>query len=144
MSKHPVLSTTPVKRVAIYCREKKHLLEDLVSLSEIEKCEQRVLSNPSYKLIYSFSENAMPNVEFSKRPELKKLLTACKNGEIDLIISPSISKITRSTSDFCNFVSRIKKLNVEILLEKERLHSKDESFDLILCIVEATSTVLRE
>ena len=85
----------PIKRVAIYCRaNNNHLGQNISYLSAIEEYEKKVTSNSNWKLIDIYSEEVKSTIRWQKRLELNRMLQACENGEIDLIVTPSFSRIS--------------------------------------------------
>lgn len=132
----------PIKRVAIYCRaNNNHLGQNISYLSAIEEYEKIVRSNPHLKLIDIYSEVVNSTVPWQERLELKRMLQACENGEIDLIVTPSYSRISRSTLDLMSIIRRIQSLNVEIYFVKENIYSTDSNFDTMLTVNSTISAI---
>jgi site-specific DNA recombinase len=58
----------------------------------------------------------------TKRPKFQELCRLVDSGQIDVVLSKEISRISRSTMDFCNFMDRCSKQNVAV-------HIKDLNVD---------------
>lgn len=61
-----------------------------------------------------------------------KMLELCEKGEIDLIITKSISRFVRNTETVLKTVRYLKSINVDVYFEEQKIHtiSKDGEFML--------------
>jgi DNA invertase Pin-like site-specific DNA recombinase len=57
------------------------------------------------------------------------------NGEIDLIITKSISRFARNTVDTLTTVRKLKAKGVEVYFEKENLYALDPKVEVVLTIM---------
>lgn len=56
-----------------------------------------------------------------KRSEFMKMIKACKQGKIDLILTKSISRFSRNTFDTLKTLYELFGLNIKVYFEKENL-----------------------
>jgi DNA invertase Pin-like site-specific DNA recombinase len=63
------------------------------------------------------------------------MMDAAKRGEIDLIMTKSISRFARNTVDCLNYIREMRAINVEIFFEKENIYSSDPKVDFLLTIM---------
>jgi DNA invertase Pin-like site-specific DNA recombinase len=63
------------------------------------------------------------------------MMDAAKRGEIDLIMTKSISRFARNTVDCLNYIREMRAMNVEIFFEKENIYSSDPKVDFLLTIM---------
>ena len=70
------------------------------------------------------------------RNEFLKLMDECKAGNVDLILTKSISRFSRNSLDCLEKVRMLKNLPkpVYVLFEKEGIFTKDEKSDLMISI----------
>ena len=50
-----------------------------------------------------------------------RLISDCQNGDIDMIITKSISRFARNTLDTLNYVRLLKENNVGVIFEEENI-----------------------
>ena len=63
------------------------------------------------------------------------MIEDAKNGEIDLILTKSISRFSRNTVDALQTVRELRANNVEVYFEKENIHSMDSKGEMMLTIL---------
>ena len=70
----------------------------------------------------------------SPRPELKRLLEACREGKIDLVITKNVSRLYRNVTDVVNLARELRSLTppVGIYFEENGIHTLDTQFDNLL------------
>lgn len=61
----------------------------------------------------------------SARPDFERLLSDCKPGKIDIIITKSISRFARNTVDTLRRVRNLKEKGIEVYFEKENIYTLD-------------------
>ena len=65
------------------------------------------------------------------RPEFRRLLTDCKLGKIDMIITKSVSRFARNTVTMLRIVRKLKDIDVDVYFEKENIHSMSGDGELM-------------
>ena len=112
------------KRVAVYCRVSTLKTEQESSIiSQREHFESVVAENPEWELAGVYLEEGLSGTNAENRPQLQLLLAACKAGEVDLILTKSISRFARNTTDCITLVRLLSSLKVQILFEKENIYT---------------------
>ena len=53
------------------------------------------------------------------------MIRKCQNGEIDMILTKSISRFSRNTQDIIKYVRMLRDRNVAIVFEKENINTLD-------------------
>lgn len=97
-----ITAITPVKRlipkrkkVAAYARVSTGKDAMLHSLSaQISYYKSYIQSHGDWEFAGIYADEAITGTK-ETRPELQKMITACENGEIDMIITKSISRFAR-------------------------------------------------
>jgi len=59
--------------------------------------------------------------QMKKHPGFMKMIKACKQGKVDLILTKSISRFGRNTLDTLKTLFKLMSLNVKVYFEKENL-----------------------
>ena len=115
--------TSPIQprllRVAAYARVSSGKDAMLHSLSaQVSYYNELIQGNPEWLFCGIYADEALTGTK-SNRAEFQKMLAACRNGEIDLVITKSISRFARNTVDTLTTVRNLKKKGVEVFFEKE-------------------------
>lgn len=70
-----------------------------------------------------------------KRIGFTNMLKACENGEIDLIVTKSISRFSRNLVDMLKIIRELKELNIGVYFERENINTIDEKSEQMLTIL---------
>ena len=60
------------------------------------------------------------------------MIQKCQNGEIDLILTKSISRFARNTLDTLSYVRMLRERNIAIFFEKENINTMDMNGEMLL------------
>lgn len=93
-----------------------------------------IKSNPEYEFVGIFEDIGITGTT-DKRPEFQRMIDKARNGEIDLIITKSMSRFARNTSVMLETVRELKTLNVEVRFEKENINTLSGDGELMLTIL---------
>ena len=69
------------------------------------------------------------------RPGLNRLLTDCERGSINLILTKSISRFARNTTDLLHMVRKLTALGTDIVFERERIDTRTMGSEFLLTIL---------
>lgn len=69
------------------------------------------------------------------RPGFQSLLAKCRSGEVDLVITKSISRFCRNTVDLLNTIRELKSLNVEVLFDENRISTFTSEGELLITLL---------
>lgn len=123
-------------RVAAYARVSTDSSEQLLSL-ETQKAhyEAFIKANPSWEFAGLYFDEGISGTKIEKRDSLQRLLKDCENGKVDRVITKSISRFSRSTTDCLEMVRSLSRLGVYIFFEKENIDTEFMSSELMLTIL---------
>ena len=101
--------TTPkLKRVAAYARVSSGKDAMLHSLSaQISEYSSRIQNHPGWLYCGVYADEALTGTK-EDRANFQRLLTACRNGEVDMVITKSISRFARNTVTLLESVRELK------------------------------------
>ncbi|MCH3921206.1 MULTISPECIES: recombinase family protein [Limosilactobacillus] len=123
-------------RVAAYCRVSTDNVEQLESLENQREHYQKYISNqPNWQLAKIYYDEGISGTKLTKRDALKELLADCHNHRIDLVITKSISRLSRNTTDCLRIVRELQQLNIPIIFEKEHINTGAMASELFLSIL---------
>lgn len=123
------------KRVAAYCRVSTDSEEQLNSY-EAQKSyyTQKIGESPDWEMAGIYADEGISGTSMKKRTEFKKMITACKRGRIDLIITKSLSRFARNTVDCLETVRLLKANGIGVYFEKENINTLTESSEFLITL----------
>ncbi|OQB15300.1 MAG: hypothetical protein BWY15_00671 [Firmicutes bacterium ADurb.Bin193] len=111
------------KRVCAYVRvSTKHDLQINSLENQIEYYTRYILRNSNYEFCGVYSDTGVSGLSES-RPGLNEMLKKAYNGEIDLIITKSISRFARNTIFLLTTIRKLREAGVDVHFEKENITS---------------------
>lgn len=126
-------------RVAAYCRvSTNHEEQDSSLEAQISYYEKLITTHPGWKLVKIYSERAS-GTQMKKRPEFLKMIKACRQGKIDLILTKSMSRFGRNTLDILRVLYELFNLGIKVEIEKENLNNYNKEMRTIMGIYAAFS-----
>ena len=123
-------------RVAAYCRVSTGMDDQLVSL-ETQKAhyEDLIGSNPEWEYAGLYYDEGISGTSKEKRPALLRMIADCEAGKIDRIMTKSLSRFARNTTDCLELVRKLLGLGITIFFEKENLDTGAMESELLLSIM---------
>lgn len=123
-------------RVAAYCRVSTASEEQLISLdAQKAHYEEYIKVNNSWEYAGLYYDEGVSGTKKEHRDGLMKLIADCEKGLIDMIITKSISRFSRNTTDCLELVRKLIDLNVMVFFEKENLNTGQMESELMLSIL---------
>lgn len=125
-------------RVAAYCRTAVNS-DDQFNGVAAQKAyyTQKINENPDWEMVGIFADAGITSADRKRRVELNRLVAACKRGEVDMIITKSVSRFARNIRDCVGLIQELKTIGVGVIFEKEGINTLDECTDLHLGIFSA-------
>ena len=122
-------------RVAAYARVSADKDAAFHSLeAQTEYYQKYVGKHPDWVLVDIYSDNAISGTT-NNRPEFQRMLTDCRAGRIDLVISKSITRFARNTVILLETIRELKQLNIDCFFEKENMHSISPDGELLITLL---------
>jgi DNA invertase Pin-like site-specific DNA recombinase len=122
--------------VAAYCRISTDSNEQLVSLqAQKSHYETYIKANPEWEYAGLYYDEGISGTKKKNRAELLRMISDCENRKIDLIITKSISRFARNTTDCLEMVRKLVDLGVYIYFEKENINTQSMESELMLSIL---------
>jgi len=126
-----------LERVGIYCRVSSKHEEQLSSLAGQVSYFTRMVMNHPYWRLYDIYIDIKSAETASARSEYTRLLQDCRNGNIDLVITKSISRFGRDTVELLSAIRELHKLGVAVLFDEETISTMSPDSEFITTIIEA-------
>lgn len=123
-------------KVAAYCRVSTASDEQLISL-EAQKAhyESYIRSNDEWEYVGLYYDEGITGTKKDVRAGLLSMIDACEDGKIEFIITKSISRFARNTTDCLAMVRRLLELGIYIYFEKENINTGSMESELMLSIL---------
>ena len=123
------------KRVAAYARVSSGKDAMLHSLSaQVSYYSDLIQKNPEWRFCGVYADEAMTGTKDS-RQNFQKMLAECRAGNLNLIITKSISRFARNTLTLLETVRELKDLGVDVYFEEQQIHSLSSDGELMLSIL---------
>ena len=122
-------------RTAAYARVSSGKDAMLHSLSaQVSYYNNLIQSNPKWLFCGVYADEALTGTK-NNRENFQKLLSECRKGNIDLVITKSISRFARNTVTLLETVRELKGLGVDVYFEEQNIHSLSADGELMLTIL---------
>ena len=109
-------------RVAAYCRVSTASDEQKASLdTQKTHYETYIRSNPEWEYAGLYYDEGISGTSQNGRNGLLALIRDCEKRKIDLVLTKSISRFARNTTDCIEITRKLLRFGVRILFEKENI-----------------------
>ena len=123
-------------RVAAYARVSTGSDEQLLSLeTQKEHYDSFIKIHPEWEYAGLYYDEGISGTKVEKRDGLVMLLKDCEEGKIDRVITKSISRFSRNTTNTLEMVRNLSKIGIYIFFEKENIDTEHMSSELMLSIL---------
>ena len=128
----PIQHTQALKltKVAGYARvssDKDAMLHSLAA--QVDYYQKLIIGNPEWMYAGVYADEALTGTK-SNRPAFQKMLSDCREGKIDRIITKSISRFARNTLDLLDAVRELRAMDVDVYFEEQNIHTTDGDGEL--------------
>lgn len=107
----------------------------LHSLSaQVSYYSELIQKNPEWRFCGVYADEAMTGTK-DNRENFQKMLAECRAGNLNLIITKSISRFARNTVTLLETVRELKDLGVDVYFEEQNIHSLSSDGELMLSIL---------
>ena len=123
-------------RVAAYCRVSTDSDEQSTSYeAQIEHYTAYITGHPDWDLAGIYADDGISGTNTKKREEFNRMIDECMAGNIDMVITKSISRFARNTLDCLKYIRQLKEKNIPVYFEKENINSMDSKGEVMLTIM---------
>ena len=126
----------PKKRVCAYCRVSTDSTKQHTSyVAQVEYYESYIGKCEDWEFVGIFADEAKSGTKVKSRDEFLRMIRECENGNIDVIITKSVTRFARNTVDSIEAIRKLKSLGVTVYFEKENLNTLSEQSEQMLTIL---------
>lgn len=117
-------------KVAVYYRIARQ--DDFICAQQRARLLSKVESHPNWIVAGVFTDIGAVSVG----SEFQRMLQQCRQGKIDQILTPTVSRFGRSMVDILACIRELRESGVAVIFEKENIHTLDADCDARLSIME--------
>jgi DNA invertase Pin-like site-specific DNA recombinase len=123
-------------RVAAYCRVSTETEEQNLSYEvQVAHYTEYIKKNTEWEFAGIFADDGISGTNTKKREEFNRMIEECIEGNIDLVITKSISRFARNTLDCLKYIRQLKEKNIAVYFEKENINTMDAKGEVLLTIM---------
>lgn len=90
----------------------------------------------SEKTVFNiYAYDGISGTNTKNREEFNRMIEECEAGNIDMIITKSISRFARNTLDCLKYIRQLKEKNIPVFFEKEAIKTMDSKGEVLLTIM---------
>ena len=122
-------------RVAAYARVssgKDAMLHSLAT--QVDYYSNMIKCHVGWTFVRVYADEALTGTK-DNREQFQQMLTDCRNGKIDRIITKSISRFARNTVTLLQTVRELRLLGIDVFFEEQNIHSMSTEGELMLTIM---------
>ena len=95
---------------------------------------QLMQDHPNWELKHIFADQGISGTSLKNRDEFNEMITACRRGEYDLIVTKSVSRFARNLVDCISLIRMLKGLDppVGVYFETDNLYTLGENTEFML------------
>ena len=123
-------------RVAAYCRVSTETEEQNSSYEvQVAHYTEFIKKNNEWEFAGIFADDGISGTNTKKRDEFNRMIAECMDGNIDMVITKSISRFARNTLDCLQYIRQLKDKNISVYFEKENINTMDTKGEVLLTIM---------
>ena len=122
------------KRVAAYARVSSGKDAMLHSLSAQVSYYSDYIQKHGWEYAGVYADEALTGTK-DNRENFQRLLAECRKGNVDMVITKSISRFARNTVTLLSTVRELKALGVDVYFEEQNIHTASADGELMLTIL---------
>ena len=124
------------RRVAAYARVSTDKEEQQTSYeAQIDYYTKLIDSNPGYEMVKVYTDEGISATSTKHRKGFNEMISEALKGNIDLIITKSVSRFARNTVDSLTAIRTLKEAGCEVFFEKENIYTFDSKGELLITIM---------
>ena len=122
-------------RVCAYARVSSGKDAMLHSLSaQVSYYQNLIASHIDWTFCGIYADEAFTGTK-EVRPQFQQMLEECRKGNVDLIVTKSISRLARNTITLLQTVRELKAMGVDVYFEEQNIHTLSADGELMLSIL---------
>lgn len=126
----------PILRVCAYARVSTGSKAQADSYAtQVAYYTEKIEANPLWEFAGIYADEAITGTKVKGRTEFQTMIQECLDGNIDLIITKSVTRFARNTVESIQTIRKLKEIGVGIYFEKENINTLTEKSELMITIL---------
>lgn len=131
----PIAAKEKRLKVCAYARVSTDSLKQEDSLENQTSTYERIItSNPTYEYVGIYADQGISGYS-ENRPAFQSMIEKARAGEIDLIITKSVSRFARNTVTVLKVARELKELGVGIFFEEQNINTLSGDGEMMLTVL---------
>lgn len=127
--------TDEIIRTAAYARVSSDSDDQLNSFAaQIRYYTELLSGSTDMVFVDMYADEGITGTSATKRADFQRLMSDCRKGKIDRILTKSVSRFARNTKDCLEAVRELKTLGVSVYFEKEDIDTAKVSTEMLLAM----------
>ncbi len=102
--------------------------------NQVAYYERTIKSNPEYEFVGVFTDQGITGYH-ENRPGFQSMIAKARNGEIDMIMVKSISRLARNTVTVLKTARELKELGIGIFFEEQNINTLSGDGEMMLAVL---------
>ena len=129
-------TTNLIQRVAVYARVSTDHEEQQTSLAAQKDYYAKLIdAHAEWTLAGIYADDGVTGTSYLQRREFQRMMQDCENGQLDRIITKSVSRFARNTVDALNAIRKLKELGIGVYFEKENIWTLDSKGEFLITLM---------
>ena len=103
--------------------------------AQVEHYTEFIQKNPEWEFAGIYADDGIFGTNTKKREDFNRMNDDCEAGNIDMIITKSISRFARNTLDCLKYIRQLKDKNIPVFFEKESINTMDAKGEVLITIM---------
>ena len=125
-------------RTCAYCRVSTDMDTQALSYElQVQNYTEYITSNPEWEFVGIYADRGISGTSLKHRDEFNRMITDCRAGKIDLIITKAVTRFARNVLDCISTIRMLKQLDppVAVFFETERINTLDTTSETYLGLI---------
>lgn len=124
-----------IVRTAAYARVSSDSEDQLNSFAaQIRYYTELLMNSTDAVFVDMYADEGISGTGTAKRTEFQRLMSDCRKGKIDRVLTKSVSRFARNTADCLAAIRELKNLGISVYFEKEDIDTDEISSEMMLAI----------
>lgn len=130
------IAPVPLKRVAAYVRVStaKDAQENSLQ-AQHEYYTRYIMRHSDWILVNVYADDGISGLSIRNRELFNRMMQDALDGEIDMIITKSLSRFARNTVDSLTCIRKLKALGIAVYFQKENINTLDAQGEFLITLM---------
>lgn len=92
-------------------------------MAQMDYYRNKILKHAEWEFVEVFVDDGISGLSTNRRESFNRMVDFCLNGEINLVLTKSISRVARNTVDTVTIIRKLKEKGIGVYFEKEYIRT---------------------